>query len=198
MTAREYWMDTRGLDTATVDEKLLGWAPPDARDELLDHLHRNGHDCEDILASELFNDDLDPLWRGRYVLPYFDEDGRVAYTISRTTGCEGGGAVGYGGHPADVMRGSARSSPTPRSTSTSTNPSMDWSLLRTVRTSSSPRASSTPSRPTRPVTPAPRRSPLNLSTAAGGTTHYPRRTRCRHGLHRPRRRDAVDRHRRKC
>jgi hypothetical protein len=104
-TAREYWEDVRGLDEDTVDEKLLGWAPPEARDQLLDHLLGCGHEREDILASGLFTDDLDLLWRGRYVLPYFDEDDRVAYAISRVTGGEGGGAVGYGGHPEDVMSG---------------------------------------------------------------------------------------------
>jgi hypothetical protein len=104
-TAREYWEDVRGLNEDTVDEKLLGWAPPDARDQLLDHLLRCDHDREDILASGLFTDDLDLLWRGRYVLPYFDEDDRVAYAISRVTGGAGGGAVGYDGHPQDVMSG---------------------------------------------------------------------------------------------
>jgi len=103
-TAREYFQKVRGWTDATLDEALLGYAPA-TRTGLLDHLMREGYDREAILGTGLFTEDLRPLWQGRYVLPYFDEDGTPVYAISRTTGDKGGGAVGYDGHPDDGMSG---------------------------------------------------------------------------------------------
>jgi len=103
-TAREYFEGPRGWDTETVEEKRLGWAPADER-ALLDYLMRHGHDREAILGTGLFTEELRPLWRGRYVFPYFDAEGRPVYAISRATGSAGGGAAGYDGHPEDFMSG---------------------------------------------------------------------------------------------
>jgi|GEM_PF-1027271 len=100
-TAREYFQDVRGWSDATLDEALLGYAPADD-DEVADALVWDaGYTREELLATGLFYDDLTPKWRGRYVLPYRDEDGRPVYGISRCTGEDGGGAAGYDGHPAD-------------------------------------------------------------------------------------------------
>lgn len=103
-TAREYFREVRGWTDATLDEALLGYAPAN-RTGLLDRLMREGHDREAILGTGLFTEDLRPLWQGRYVLPYLDENGEPVYAISRATGEVGGGAVGYDGHPADGMSG---------------------------------------------------------------------------------------------
>jgi hypothetical protein len=102
-TAREYFHE-RGWTDATIDDARLGWAPP-SRTGLLDHLMREGYGREAILGTGLFTEDLRPLWQGRYILPYFDADGQPVYAISRSTGSEGGGAVGYDGHPADGLSG---------------------------------------------------------------------------------------------
>ena len=102
-TAREYFHE-RGWTDDTIDEARLGWAPP-SRTGPLDHLMREGYDREAILGTGLFTEDLRPLWQGRYVLPYFDVDGQPVYAISRSTGSEGGGAVGYDGHPDDGLSG---------------------------------------------------------------------------------------------
>jgi hypothetical protein len=102
-TAREYFHE-RGWTDATIDDACLGWAPPN-RTGLLDHLMREGYGREAILGTGLFTESLDPLWQGRYVLPYFDAEGQPIYAISRSTGSEGGGAVGYDGHPADGLSG---------------------------------------------------------------------------------------------
>ncbi|GAA0473714.1 hypothetical protein MUK72_19880 (plasmid) [Halococcus dombrowskii] len=101
--AREYFHE-RGWTDDTIGDARLGWAPPN-RTGLLDHLMREGYDREAILGTGLFTEDLRPLWQGRYVLPYFDADGQPVYAISRSTGSEGGGAVGYDGHPADGLSG---------------------------------------------------------------------------------------------
>jgi hypothetical protein len=61
-TAREWFTENRGFEPETLDAKLLGYAPPDSRDDLLVHLNRRGHDREAILATGLFTDDLRPLW----------------------------------------------------------------------------------------------------------------------------------------
>jgi hypothetical protein len=102
-TAREYFHE-RGWTDATINDARLGWAPP-SRTGLLDHLMREGYGREAILSTGLFTEDLHPLWQGRYVLPYFDADGHPVYAISRSTGTEGGGAVGYDGHPDDGLSG---------------------------------------------------------------------------------------------
>jgi hypothetical protein len=102
-SAREYFHE-RGWTDATIDDAHLGWAPP-SRTGLLDHLMRKGYGRDAILGTSLFTEDFRPLWQGRYVLPYFDADGRPVYAISRSTGSEGGGAVGYDGHPSDGLSG---------------------------------------------------------------------------------------------
>jgi hypothetical protein len=103
-TAREYFHEQRGWTDDTIDDARLGWAPA-SRTGLLDHLMREGYDREAILGTGLFTENLRPLWQGRYVLPYFDADGQPVYAISRSTGREGGGAVGYDGHPDDGLSG---------------------------------------------------------------------------------------------
>lgn len=102
-TAREYFTEGRGWDDDTLDDNLLGYAP--AGDGLRDYLMEQGHDRETIIATGLFTDNLQPLWKGRYVLPYFDADGEPVYAIGRCTGGKGGGAAGYDGHPSDYLAG---------------------------------------------------------------------------------------------
>jgi hypothetical protein len=108
-TARDYFTEVRGWDSATVDELLLGWAPPDHVDRLVAYLHDRGHGREAILSTgavgETDTGGFYATFSGRYVLPYYDENGRPAYAIARTTGGDGGGAKGYGGHPADYQAG---------------------------------------------------------------------------------------------
>jgi len=82
-TPRDYYREGRGWDADTIDEKLLGFAPANYRDELVTYLFDRGHGREAILSTGLFGEDLRPLWRGRYVLPYFDDEGRPVYAISR-------------------------------------------------------------------------------------------------------------------
>jgi hypothetical protein len=103
-TPREWFREVRGWSDATIDEKRVGWASP-YRTSLLDYLMGEGYDRDAILATGLFTEDLSPLWQGRFVFPYFDTDGQPVYAISRATGDEGGGAVGYDGHPDDGMSG---------------------------------------------------------------------------------------------
>ena len=100
-----------GITSTTVagptppSTKLASVGHHPTRTGLLDHLMREGHDRDAILSTGLFTEDLRPLWQGRYVLPYFDSDDNPVYAISRSTGSEGGGAVGYDGHPADGLSG---------------------------------------------------------------------------------------------
>jgi hypothetical protein len=88
-TPRDYYRDGRGWDADTIDEKLLGFAPANYRDELVPHLFHRGHGREEILATGLFGErddgNLYATWSGRYVLPYFDADGRPVFAISRAT-----------------------------------------------------------------------------------------------------------------
>jgi hypothetical protein len=95
-TPRDYYRDGRGWDAETIDEKLLGYAPANYRDELVTHLFDRGHDREAILSTGLFGEDLRPLWHGRYVLPYFDAEGRPVYAIARETTPK---------HPEDFLAG---------------------------------------------------------------------------------------------
>jgi len=108
-TAREYFTDVRGWDDHTVDDLLLGWAPPDHSDQLVAYLHDRGHDREAILATgavgETESGGFYTTFTGRYVLPYYDANGDPAYAIARVTGGDGGGAKGYGGHPRDYQAG---------------------------------------------------------------------------------------------
>jgi hypothetical protein len=88
-TPRDYYRDGRGWDADTIDEKLLGFAPANYRDELVTHLFHRGHGRDEILATGLFGErddgNLYATWSGRYVLPYFDADGRPVFAISRAT-----------------------------------------------------------------------------------------------------------------
>lgn len=103
----EYYRD-RGWTDETINELLLGWAPADEL-AAYEHLREHGYSIAEILSTGAFTQRGEPpyecVWRGRYVLPYFGEDGSVQYAISRSTGSQGGGAAGYDGHPADVMSG---------------------------------------------------------------------------------------------
>jgi hypothetical protein len=90
-TPREAFREGRGWADDTIDEKRLGWAPA-SDGALLNHLMREGFDREAILSTGLFWDNLSPIWKGRFVLPYFDDEGRPAFAISRRAG---------DGHPAD-------------------------------------------------------------------------------------------------
>ena len=87
-TPRDYY-HARGWSDATINAKGLGYAPADTKDRLLTHLHRQGFDREEILATGLFREwddgNLSATWSGRYVLPYLDADGRPAFAISRAT-----------------------------------------------------------------------------------------------------------------
>jgi hypothetical protein len=109
VTAQSYFTDVRGWRDETVADRLLGWAPPDHTDRLIAYLYDRGHDREAILSTGVFHETDDgrlfALWEGRYVLPYFDADGRPVYAIARCTGSVGGGAAGYDGHPADGLSG---------------------------------------------------------------------------------------------
>ena len=91
-TPREHYQESRGWTDETINRKRLGWAP--ASDTgLLDHLMRKGYDREAILSTGLFwANSLEPVWKGRFVLPYFDAEGRPTFAISRRAG---------DGHPAD-------------------------------------------------------------------------------------------------
>ena len=91
-TPRDAFQEGRGWTDETITTKRLGWAP--ANDTgLLDHLMRKGYGREAILGTGLFwPNGLEPIWKGRFVLPYFDAEGRPAFAISRRAG---------NGHPAD-------------------------------------------------------------------------------------------------
>ena len=100
-TPQTYFENERGWAPETVECKRLGWAPA-ATDALREHLETQGHDGESILSTGLFwrneseednEPSLTPIWRGRYVLPYFDIEGRPVFAISRRAG---------DGHPDDV------------------------------------------------------------------------------------------------
>lgn len=103
----EYYKN-RGWTEETIDELLLGWAPPDEL-AAYKYLEDEGYSVAEILSTGLFSQQGEPpfecLWRGRYVFPYFEEDKSVSYAISRSTGSKGGGAAGYDGHPKDIMSG---------------------------------------------------------------------------------------------
>jgi len=108
-TAREYFTQERGWDSDTVDDLLLGWAPPDHADRLVAYLHEQGHSRDAMLATGVIGETdtggFYTTFAGRYVLPYYDANGDPAYAIARCTGGDGGGAKGYGGHPRDYQAG---------------------------------------------------------------------------------------------
>ncbi|WP_254538944.1 hypothetical protein [Halomarina litorea] len=88
-TPRDYYRDGRGWSADTIDEKLLGYAPANYKDDLIAYLFDRGHGRDEILATGLFGErddgNLYATWSGRYVLPYFDADGRPVFAISRAT-----------------------------------------------------------------------------------------------------------------
>jgi hypothetical protein len=93
-TPREYYEDYRDWSTETIESKQLGYAPAD-ENALLDFLMRQGFSGDAIQATGLFYEDLTPHFQGRYVLPYFDEEGNPVYAISRSL------AEDSDGHPKD-------------------------------------------------------------------------------------------------
>lgn len=97
-TAREYFSEHRGWDDATIDDKLLGWAPADEY-ALRDHLMQQGYEKDDLRATGLFYENLTPHFQGRYVFPYFDHDGQPVYAISRSVDASADG------HPGDMHGG---------------------------------------------------------------------------------------------
>lgn len=81
----EYWTENRGWEQETVDELLLGWAPPDNH-KAYQHLRSKGYSNADILGTGAFYPGEPPytcIWTGRYVFPYYGADGTAAYMISR-------------------------------------------------------------------------------------------------------------------
>ncbi len=99
---KSYVQKERDWPEEMVDEFKLGWASPDA--ESYHYLRKQGYDHKEILSTGAFTSDGRPLWNGRYVFPYFNEDREVVYAIARATG-KGGGAAGYDGHPDDFLAG---------------------------------------------------------------------------------------------
>ncbi|MDB2260978.1 hypothetical protein PM035_06985 [Halorubrum ezzemoulense] len=83
-TAREYF-NGRGWTDETIREYRLGWAPVEGRGSLQGHLKQRGYSEEEILATGLFDINMDPLWKGRYVLPYLNDRGEPVFAISRET-----------------------------------------------------------------------------------------------------------------
>lgn len=81
----EYWTEKRGWERTTVDELLLGWAPPDNH-KAYNHLRSEGYSNADILSTGAFYPGEPPytcIWTGRYIFPYYNKDGTAAYMISR-------------------------------------------------------------------------------------------------------------------
>ncbi|MDY6776286.1 MAG: hypothetical protein SV253_09510, partial [Halobacteria archaeon] len=85
-TPREYFVDERGWDPETLDDKRLGYAPAGHGYDLLDRLMSEGFTRDEILGTGLFYEGLTPHFEGRVVFPYFDDDGEPCYAISRSVG----------------------------------------------------------------------------------------------------------------
>jgi len=116
--------NTRGWPAKVVTDKQLGWAPADAT-ALFEHLQDRGFRHQTLVATGLFTkptdaygendagegyvdytrvDDPDPLtcpFRGRYVFPYYDADGKVAFFIARKPDFD----TEYGAHHDDFVKG---------------------------------------------------------------------------------------------
>ena len=119
--------DHRGWSDNLVDDKQLGWAPAFGK-ELFSHLKEQGFSHHTMVATGLFtkpNDaygeneegeeyvdyttiddpddpaDLSCLFRGRYIFPYYDEDGKVAFFIGRQPDFD----TEHGTHPEDFTKG---------------------------------------------------------------------------------------------
>ncbi|WP_271958988.1 hypothetical protein [Halorubrum ezzemoulense] len=119
--------DHRGWSDDLVADKQLGWAPAFGK-ELFFHLESKGFSHHTMVATGLFTkpndaygenedgeeyvdyttlddpdnpDDLSCLFRGRYIFPYYDEDGKVAFFIGRRPDFD----TEYGIHPEDFTKG---------------------------------------------------------------------------------------------
>lgn len=116
--------DHRGWSDSIVDQKQLGWAPAFGK-ELFFHLEEAGFAHHTMIATGLFtkpNDaygensdgegyvdytqvdepkDLSCLFRGRYIFPYHDEHGQVAFFIGRQPDFD----TEHGTHPEDFTKG---------------------------------------------------------------------------------------------
>jgi len=79
--------DNRGWSPETIKRKKLGWAPRDM-DSLREHLYEEGFNDREMLATGLFNltdnGKLLPFIQARYTLPYFDNEGKPVFLISRS------------------------------------------------------------------------------------------------------------------
>lgn len=82
-TPREYFHRVRDWSDDTIKRACLGFAPPTT--ELIDSLRNNSYSEETIRATGLFDEKLQPLWRGRFVFPVLDTTGRPISAISRKT-----------------------------------------------------------------------------------------------------------------
>lgn len=106
-TPREYYREQRGWSDETIEEKELGYAPADGQGKFISRLRNRGATTNQILATGFFKEShtnshhtppvpeatkLDPVWKGRYVLPYSDPDNEQLFAISRRMG---------DGHPDD-------------------------------------------------------------------------------------------------
>ncbi|MDB2283023.1 type IV secretion system DNA-binding domain-containing protein [Halorubrum ezzemoulense] len=119
--------DHRGWSDDLVDDKQLGWAPAFGK-ELFFHLEEQGFSHHTMVATGLFTypndaygenedgeeyvdyttiedpddpDDLSCLFRARYIFPYYDEDGKVAFFIGRQPDFD----TEHGTHPDDFTKG---------------------------------------------------------------------------------------------
>ncbi|WP_233561756.1 type IV secretion system DNA-binding domain-containing protein [Halorubrum sp. Atlit-28R] len=119
--------DHRGWNDDLVDDKQLGWAPAFGK-KLFFHLEEQGFSHHTMVATGLFtypNDaygeneegeeyvdyttiddpddpaDLSCLFRARYIFPYYDEDGKVAFFIGRQPDFD----TEHGTHPNDFTKG---------------------------------------------------------------------------------------------
>ncbi|MDB9285114.1 hypothetical protein PN416_17165, partial [Halorubrum ezzemoulense] len=119
--------DHRGWSDDLVDDKQLGWAPAFGK-KLFFHLEEQGFSHHTMVATGLFTypndaygeneegeeyvdyttiddpddpDDLSCLFRARYIFPYYDEDGKVAFFIGRQPDFD----TEHGTHPDDFTKG---------------------------------------------------------------------------------------------
>lgn len=83
-TAREYFKG-RGWNDQTISYHSLGWSPAGDNNKLRSHLEQSGYTDQEMLATGLFTEELEPRWHGRYVFPYLNEHDRPVYAISRAT-----------------------------------------------------------------------------------------------------------------
>ena len=106
-TPREYYAE-RGWTDETINEKQLGYAPVNYGSELQRRLVTAGFDRSTMLATGLFAESdegyLYTLWKGRFVLPYSNENGQLVFAISRSGvpphPCDWAGRYGEEANPA--------------------------------------------------------------------------------------------------